>query len=156
MKPSNIQILILRLVIGGLFLSIGMEKFHDGWLTDSTHLAQSLAGYHQNATGWHLTYLNYVAIPYPDIWAKLMTIGELAVAASLILGLLVRLSSFMAIIMLLNFHAANGNLYSLSFFGSPWAALLIAGFLILLVARAGRWAGIDGLLSKSKPKGIFW
>jgi H+/gluconate symporter-like permease len=58
--------------------------------------------------------------------------------------------------MVLNFHAANGNLFSLNFFGSPWAALLVAGLLVLFLARAGRWAGIDALLATWNAKSMFW
>lgn len=156
MKISNIQILLLRLAVGGLFFSLGLSKYHEGWLTNPEPLRESLMNYHQHAAGPQLTYLNYVAIPYAALWAKLMTIGELGVAVSLLLGLLVRLSSFAAIFMVLNFHAATGNLFSLNFFGSPWAAVLVAGLLLLMLARAGRWAGIDALLAKSNSKGLLW
>jgi len=37
MKLSNIQILILRLVVGGLFLSIGIHKIDEGWLHILSH-----------------------------------------------------------------------------------------------------------------------
>ncbi len=50
----------------------------------------------------------------------------------------------------------NGKLFNLSFFGSPWAALLVAGLLMMMLARAGRWAGIDALLAISNPKGKLW
>ena len=156
MKLSNVQILILRLAIAGLFLSAGLDKYHEGWLTNSEHLLQSLNGFHQHATGFQLTYLERVAIPYAGLWSKLMTIGELALAVSLLLGLLVRCSSAVAVFMVINFHTANGNLFSLNFFSSPWAALLITGLVVMVLASAGRWAGIDAVLAKSNPKGILW
>jgi uncharacterized membrane protein YphA (DoxX/SURF4 family) len=156
MKLHSFQLLILRLALGGLFLSIGLEKIHEGWLTNPEQLLQSLNNFHQHATGPQLTYLTTVALPYAGLWAKLIAIGETAVGASLLLGLLTRLSSFMAIIMVLNLHAATGNLFSLNFFGSPWAALLVAGLLAVFLARAGRWAGIDALLAKSNTKGVLW
>ena len=156
MKLSNVQILILRLAIAGLFLSIGTDKYQEGWLTNSEHLAESLNNYHQRASGVQLIYLEHVAIPYVGLWSKLMAIGEFAVGVSLLLGLLVRFSSAVAIFMVLNFHAANGNLFTLNFFSSPWAAVLIACFLALFLASAGRWVGIDALLAKSNAKGILW
>ncbi len=156
MKLSNINILILRLVIATLFLDLGLDKYHEGWLTNSEHLVKSLNGYYQRAGGAQLSYLDIVAVPYVGIWAKLITIGELAIAVSLILGLLVRMTSAIAIFMIVNLHAANGNLFSLNFFGSPWAALLVASFLILFLSRAGRWAGIDALLAKANTKGALW
>lgn len=154
MKPSNIQILILRLAIGVLFLNIAAEKYTAGWLTNAEPLRQSLVNYRQQAGGVRLFYLEHVALPYAGIWAKLMTVGEACVAISLIIGLLVRLASSVAMFMVLNFHAANGNLLGLDFFASPWAALLITGFLIMFLARAGRWAGVDALLPDTKT--MFW
>lgn len=156
MKVANIQILFIRLALGGLFLSIGLEKYHSGWLTNSQPLLDSLERYLQHAARMQLTYLNYIAIPYVGIWSKLMTIGELAVAASLLLGLFVRFSSLIAIVMVFSFDAANGNLFSWNFFGSPWAALLLAGLLTTFLARAGRWAGIDAVLAKSNSKSMLW
>ena len=156
MKLHNFQLLILRLALGGLFLSIGLEKIHEGWLVNPEQLLQSLNNYHLRATGPQLTYLTTVALPYAGLWTKLIAIGETAIGASLLIGLLARSSSFMAIFMVLNFHAANGNLFSLNFFGSPWGALPIAGLLAVFLARAGRWAGVDALLAKSNAKGVLW
>src|SRR5437867_208717 len=131
MNISNIQLLILRLAIAGLFLSLGLGKYHEGWLQNPEQLASSLNNFHQHAGGAQLIYLDRVAIPYVNIWSKLMTIGEFAVGVSMLLGLMVRLSAACAIFMVINFHAATGNLFSLNYFGSPWAALLIAGLLAM-------------------------
>lgn len=156
MKSSNIQLLLLRLAIGGLFLSIGLEKIHEGWLTNSIELSRSLTEDHAHASGAQLKYLDYVAIPYMSLWAKLIAAGEIALAGSLLLGLFVRLSSFLGVFMVLNLHAATGTLFSLRFFETPWAALLTVGLLILFLARAGRWAGLDVFLASSNSKGMFW
>jgi uncharacterized membrane protein YphA (DoxX/SURF4 family) len=156
MKLSSIQLLILRAAIAGLFLSLGLEKYHEGWLQNPEHLAASLNNFHQHAGGAQLVYLERIAIPYANIWSKVMTIGEFAVGVSMLLGLLVRLSAASAIFMVMNFHAATGNLFSLNFFGSPWAALLIVSLLAMFLSRAGRWVGVDTLLAKSNAKGILW
>ncbi len=156
MKLLNIQILLLRLVLGALFLSAGLEKYHEGWLTNSEPLHASLAAYEKNATGFNLTYLEEVALPYSGVWSKLMCAGELALGVSLLLGCLVRLSTFIGLLFVLNLYAANGSLYSLKFFGTPWSGLIFISLLILLLSRAGRWAGIDALFAKSNSKGLFW
>jgi thiosulfate dehydrogenase [quinone] large subunit len=153
MKLSNIQILLLRLAIAALFLNLGLDKFREGWLTNTEPLTSSLNSFHQHAGGPQLTFLDNVAIPYARIWSVLIPIGEFAVGVSCLLGLLTRCSTIIGIIMVLNFHAATGNLFSWNFFGSPWAAFLLSGLLILFLARAGRWAGIDALLP---PKGLLW
>ena len=156
MKVSNIHILILRLVLGGLFLSIGLEKINEGWLTSPESLMKSLTRYHEHATGYQLRYLDRVAIPHANLWSKLMACGELALGVSLLLGLLLRLSTFLGILMVLNFYAANGSLYSLDFFGGPWSALVTSSLVILFLTRAGRVVGADALFAKANPKGILW
>ena len=156
MKPTSLQILLLRLIVGGLFVTLALDKYHEGWLTNPEPLRVSLTEYQQRATGTQLKFLEYVAIPYAGMWAKCIIIGEGCIAISLLLGLLVRLSSAVGIFMLLNFRAANGNLFSWKFFSSPWAGLLFSCLLILLLVRAGRWAGVDALLAKSNSKGVFW
>jgi thiosulfate dehydrogenase [quinone] large subunit len=156
MKLANIQILILRLALAGLFLHLGMGKIREGWLTKPDQLSTSLAGFQQKATGYQLTYLNMVAIPYTPVWSRLIAVGETAIGISLLIGMLARFSSLVGLIMVLNLHAATGNLFSLSFFGSPSAALIMAGLLVTFLARAGRWAGLDALLSKTNPRSFFW
>src|SRR5258706_11731461 len=93
MTLSSIQFLILRLALAGLFLSLGLEKYHEGWLQNSEHLTGSLSNYKQHASGAQLFYIEHVALPYAGIWSKLMTVGEFAVGVSMLLGLLVRLSA---------------------------------------------------------------
>jgi len=156
MKIANIQILLIRLALGGLFLSLGWGKIHEGWLTNSQPLLESLNGYREHAMEFQLKYLDMVAIPYAGIWSKLIATGETAIGISLLLGLLVRVSTLMGIFMVLNFYTANGSLFSLRFFESASSALLTACLLVLFFARAGRWAGLDTILARSNSKGILW
>ena len=152
MKQTNVQTLLLRLVLGALFLHLGIEKIYDGWLTSDKDLLDSLFNYHQRAGLTQLVYLDNVAVPYAYLWAKLIAIGETSIGVSLLLGLLTRYTCCVGIFMVLNFHAANGNLYSLNFFGSPWAALIIASFVILFMAKAGKYVGLDAKLGKKNSK----
>ncbi|MBI1803604.1 MAG: DoxX family membrane protein [Ignavibacteriae bacterium] len=156
MKISNMHIVMLRVVLGVLFIFEGWGKIEDGWLSTSAPLAERLASFHQRASGLQLTYLDNVAIPYANIWSRLMALGETALGISLVLGLLVHFSTAIGILMVLNFHAANGTLFAWIFFGTPWAAFLVSSLLILFLARAGRWAGFDALLAKSNAKGMLW
>jgi uncharacterized membrane protein YphA (DoxX/SURF4 family) len=151
MKLQKIQILLIRLALAGLFLNLGIGKINQGWLHNASPLTEELQNIQTHATGYHLSYLTNVAIPYASVWSKLIALGELSVGISLLLGLLVRLSSVIGIFMVLNLHAGTGNLYSLNFFGSPSAALLIAALIAVLLAGAGRWLGIDQMLAKSHP-----
>ena len=156
MKLSGIQILIVRVVLGALFLSLGVGKIQEGWLSSREPLIKSLNSFHEHASGPQLIYLEYVAIPYAGMWSKILALGETSLGISLLLGLLTRLTSLAGMGMVLNLHAATGDLFSLNFFGTPWAALIIAGLLVVFLARAGRWIGIDALLVKSGPGEILW
>ena len=156
MNSSPANNFILRLAIAGLFLSVGLEKINDGWLYNAEPLTTALNNYHEKASGAQLSYLDHVAIPYAGLWSKLMAVGETALGISLLLGLLVRLSTLIGIIMVISFHAANGTLYSINFFGSPWGALLLAGMLVMFLSRAGRWLGGDALLAKWNSNGALW
>jgi uncharacterized membrane protein YphA (DoxX/SURF4 family) len=156
MKLHAFQVLVLRLALALLFLHAGYDKWSSGWMQSAQPLQDDLASYHAHASGIQLRYLDAVAIPYAPLWSRLMTLGELAVGASLLLGLLARLGSFAGIFMVVNFHAANGNLFSASMIGSPWAALLLAGLLVTMLAGAGRWLGIDAALAKHSPGSFVW
>ncbi|HUL44175.1 MAG TPA: DoxX family protein [Bacteroidota bacterium] len=156
MKLSTLQIFLLRIAIGALFLNLGLEKYHEGWLSNPQPLTASLQKYFEHAGGMELKYLTSIAIPYAPVWARLMTIGELAIGASFLLGLLTRFSAGVALFMILNFHAANGLLFGWGFFGSPYAALLFSGLLACFLARAGRWVGVDWWLAGINPKSWWW
>jgi len=156
MKPATVQIFLIRLAIGALFLHLGMEKYHEGWLWNSQPLADSLQRYLEHAGGLELKYLTTVAIPFAGLWAKLITVGELATGVSFLLGLLTRTSAGVALLMILNFHAANGLLFSWEFFGSPYAAFLTAGLVACFLARAGRWGGIDAWLAGRNSTSWWW
>jgi H+/gluconate symporter-like permease len=95
-------------------------------------------------------------LPGVGLWAKLIPFGEAALGISLLLGLLVRLSTFIGILTVLNFHLTNGTLLSIGFLGNPWAILVIALLLVLFMVRAGRSFGMDALLAKGKPKSILY
>ena len=156
MKLENYHVLLLRLAVGALFVTLALNKYNEGWLTNSEPLRTSLTGYQQNAGEWQSTYLERVAIPFAGIWSKLILLGETCLALSLLLGMLVRLTSAAGIFMLLNFYAANGSLFGWKFFSSPWGGLVFASLWIFLLARAGRWAGIDSIFATTNAKAIWW
>lgn len=156
MKLQNIQIFLLRLALGALFLHLGMGKLNEGWIRSSSSLMEDLQNFQKTATGLHLRYLAEFAIPYAGAWSKFIALGEAALGISLLSGLLVRFSSALGIIMVLNLNAGAGNLFTWNFFWSPWAAMILSGLLAMMLSGAGRWFGIDQFLSKSKPRSIFW
>jgi len=150
MKLTPVSILILRLAVGILFLHLGYTKVQNGWLSSSGRLQKSLANYEQNAPPVSRWFIHNVAQPGVEVWSRCIAVGELALGVSLVLGLLVRLSTLVGMIVVFIFHLANGTLFSLGFFGNPWAILVLPLLLVLSMTRAGRRWGLDALLLKRK------
>lgn len=150
MKLSPAPIIILRLAVGIFFFYLGYTKIENGWLTSSERLQKSLANFEQNATPVSKWYIEHVAKPGVDLWSKLIALGEVALGISLLIGLLVRLSALIGIVVVFNYHVTNGALFSLGFFGNPWAILVIVSLLVLYLTRAGRKWGLDALFEKGR------
>jgi uncharacterized membrane protein YphA (DoxX/SURF4 family) len=156
MKLTPAPIVILRLAVALFFLYLGYTKIETGWLTDSERLQKSLSSLEQNAPPVSKWYIEHVGKPGIDFWSKLIPLGETALGISLFLGLLVRLSTFIGMLTVLNFHLTSGALLSISILGNPSGTLVIASLLVLFLARAGRTVGIDALLAKGKSKSMLY
>jgi uncharacterized membrane protein YphA (DoxX/SURF4 family) len=156
MKLTPAPILLLRLAVAIFFLYLGYTKMSNGWLTSSDRLEKSLLSFERSAPPTSRWYIEHVGLPGVGLWARLIPFGEAALGISLLLGLLVRLSTFIGILTVLNFHLTNGTLLSVGFLGNPWAILVIASLLVLFMVRAGRSFGMDALFAKGKPKSILY
>jgi uncharacterized membrane protein YphA (DoxX/SURF4 family) len=156
MKSSPVPIVMLRLAVALFFLYLGYTKIQSGWLTNSGSLQKSLLSLEQSAPPSSKWYIEHVGEPGVDLGSKLIALGETALGISLFLGLLVRLSTFIGMLTVLNFHFTSGALFSISILGNPYAILVIVPLLVLFLARAGRSFGIDALLAKRKSKGILY
>jgi thiosulfate dehydrogenase [quinone] large subunit len=156
MKLTPAPILILRLAVALFFLHLGYTKIESGWLTSSERLQKSLSYFEQNAPPASKWYIEHIAKPGIDLWSRLIAVGETALGISLFLGLLVRLSTIIGILTVLNFHLTNGTLLSLSLLGNPWAILVIPPLFVLFLTRAGRSFGFDALLAKGKSKSMLY
>jgi len=156
MKPSPVPIVVLRLAVALFFLYLGYTKIRSGWLTNSEPLQKSLLSLEQNAPPTSKWCIEHVGKPGVDLWSKLIPLGETALGISLFLGLLVRLSTLIGMLTVLNFHLTSGALLSVSILGNPSAILVIAPLLVLFLARAGRSFGIDTLLAKRKSKSMVY
>jgi uncharacterized membrane protein YphA (DoxX/SURF4 family) len=150
MKLSPVPILLLRLAVGIFFLYLGYTKIQNGWLTSAEQLQKSLINLEQNVHPAPKWFIENIGKPGVEVWSRAIALGETALGVSLILGLLVRLSTFVGIIVVFIFHFTNGTLFSVSFFGNPWAILVIVSLLVLNLTRAGKKYGVDSLLGKGK------
>lgn len=144
----------LRICIGLFFVSMGLDKI--GWLHDAGPLMEDLDRFLRRSSGIQSWYLEHVAIPYAQVWARLIFLGETLIGISLLAGLLTRLSSSVGILMVANFHLANGTILSLSFFQSAYAIVLMTSLAVIFLSRAGRYLGVDSGLARKYPKGFCW
>jgi uncharacterized membrane protein YphA (DoxX/SURF4 family) len=88
-----------------------------------------------------------------DANGALIVWGELFVGATLLLGLLTRLSAALAVVLTIGIGLArNPPLWSLFSAESAWACIAIA----LMLGAAGRTFGLDGLLARRWARSPFW
>jgi uncharacterized membrane protein YphA (DoxX/SURF4 family) len=137
----------LRLFCGLILVLEGWSKFQGDWL-HGTPLLRSLDGW----VDAHKTYAFFLPViqsarAHPKIFGTLVTVGELVIGTSLVLGLLTRLTSFLGVVMMLSFAFGAGQ-------GPvpPGNALLMAAILALfVVAPPGRVLGFDQALRARLP-----
>lgn len=140
----------LRIALGIFFLSQGLNKLD--WYASSEFLRTSLDRYSQNPpalTGW---YQKHVAYPGLEAWARTIPTGEMLIGAALMLGLLTQSTLIVALLLVVNFHLANGNLFSMAFFSNPYALLLLSCIVFLTFSRAGSTFALDTFRRKRGSK----
>jgi uncharacterized membrane protein YphA (DoxX/SURF4 family) len=138
----------LRIFCGLILVLEGWNKFQGDWL-HGTQLLHTLDGWVDAHKTYHffLPVIN-TARAHPKIFGTLITAGELIIGASLVLGLLTRLASFLGAVMLFSFAFGAGQ-------GPvpPGNALLMGAlFLLFIVAPPGRVLGFDQALRAHLPR----
>ena len=115
-------------MVGVFFLSMGLNKL--AWLTDSGILMQKLQIFLKDASPSTRWYIETVAMPGVPLFARLVPIAELSTAVALIVGFWTRLAAALALLMVLNFHFATGEIFSREFLldgaGPPVLGALLA------------------------------
>ncbi len=86
MDRQGAGLAIIRMSIGVFFIFEGLGKWR--WLTDSSILANQLAGWqHAVAPGSpSAVYLERVAIPFVGVFARLVPLAELCSGIALVVG----------------------------------------------------------------------
>ena len=138
----------LRLFCGVILVLEGWSKFQGDWLHGGPllHTLDTWADAHK-------TYQFFLPVfetarRHPKIFGTLVTAGELVIGASLVLGLVTRLASFLGAAMLFSFAFGAGQ-------GPvpPGNALLMGAILLLFVlAPPGRVLGFDQALRTRLPR----
>jgi uncharacterized membrane protein YphA (DoxX/SURF4 family) len=138
----------LRILCGVILLLEGWGKLRGGWLHGSALLGM-LDGWIDAGRPYHF-FLPVVrsAHAHPKIFGALITAGELVIGASMLLGLLTRISAFLGAVML--FSIAFGSGQGLA---PPGNALLMGAlFVLFMFAPPGRVLGFDGTLRSRLPR----
>jgi thiosulfate dehydrogenase [quinone] large subunit len=138
----------LRILFGVILVLEGWGKLQGDWL-HGTPLATSLGSWlsADKPYGFFLPMVR-LAYAHPKIFGSLVTIGEVTVGMSLLLGVLTRISAALGALMLFSFALASGQGLA-----PPGNALLMGVVCVLFVfAPPGRFLGIDTALRNRLPR----
>jgi thiosulfate dehydrogenase [quinone] large subunit len=137
--------LIVRVYLGYEWLAAGIGKLgNPAWTGAQAGAAvtgfangamQKAGGEHPDVTDWYAWFLQNVVIPNAGLFGWLITLGELAVGAALIVGALTGIAAFFGVVM-------NAN-YLLAGTVSTNPILIILGALVMLAWRNAGWIGLD-------------
>jgi thiosulfate dehydrogenase [quinone] large subunit len=138
----------LRILFGVILVLEGWGKLQGDWL-HGTPLATSLGNWlsADKPYGFFLPMVR-LAYAHPKIFGALVTIGELTVGMSLLLGVLTRISAALGALMLFCFALGSGQGLA-----PPGNALLMGVMCVLFVlVPPGRFLGIDAALRNRLPR----
>lgn len=142
---------VLRIHVGYYLLWQGIRKFQrdfpkGDWIGRQIGDLATLDLY-----PWYKKFLFDYVVPHQELFGSLVMIGELAVGASLLLGLFMRWSSLIGIFMLINYYLGPGMARG----GAPLAQqqMFLICLAIFVLANPGRTLGLDGLLAGGGGKG---
>lgn len=144
----SIFVALLRIFVGVYFLRVGLPK-----LLDLPGFSQEMGAFLENfATTpykWYGDLLRTVAIPNAHAFAWMVAVGEVAVGALLVLGLLTGLASLIGGGMTLNYFFATSHLGPSNEGVTLYATIV---FIVLIGTQAGRTWGLDVLLARAAPR----
>lgn len=123
----------LRVSLGVFFLFEGIGKL--AWLTNASILAGRFNGWlsEADAASYSRWYLQHVAVPGVELFARLVPLGELAAGVALIAGVWTPLAAFLAFFMVMNIHVASGALFKMSFLTNGYGLPVVGSTLALAI-----------------------
>lgn len=137
-------VLALRYGFGAFFLYGAYHKITRGWLSSPVmreHFVARLAEI--DPASFSAAYLRRFAIPWYRPVAWVLTLGQISVAAGMLLGLAVRPNAALALFLISNISAG-------SFFNPSMPPFFVAS-LLLAATPSGQWFGLDGPLHRRFP-----
>ena len=143
-------LLPLRLWVGLSFILAGQNKLGKGnW---GAEYAPSVEGFVSsnldNSYSFYRPFLEDMVLPNVQVFAVLVTWGELMFGILVLLGLFTRLGCAVGIFIILNFTFAAGR----GIWLPGMDAAYIWALLTLLLAGAGRTVGLDSVIHRRWPK----
>lgn len=143
-STGRIALLGFRYLLAIFFLSAAINKWQQNYLFSDKLFrvfTERLAEIDPESIG--ALFLEHIGIPYWQLLAWYVCLGETLIAIGLILGLLTRLSSVAAMLMMLSF--AIGGYYDASLI------ILTLMFLPFAIFRTGLWFGLDRRFNQKNP-----
>lgn len=137
-----LSLLIARLYVGYWFLFTGITKISRGYLRGGALLPQLQRFLSGTPQEWYRPILESVIVPNEHLFAVLAALGETAAGLALLAGALVRYAAAGGIFMVGNYLFAKGWSNPAASHDKDFLVLL----LVVLVAGAGRFWGLDGWL----------
>ena len=134
MKSPAWGLTALRLCLGVFFLFEAIGKL--GWFASSAVLRSRFAEWVESVPPLSRAYLQTVAIPGVEVFARLVPLGEFAVAVAFLLGGYTRVAAVMALLMVLNFHFASGILFTYGYLTNGYGLPILGGLLALALGGA--------------------
>ena len=99
---------------------------------------------------WYKQFLLSYVVPHHELFGYLIMVGEIAVGACLLGGLLTRASAFIGLFMLVNYYLGPGMAHDGLILAHQ--QILIIALAIFVLANPGRTLGLDGLLFGASRK----
>ena len=139
--------LIIRVYTGYEWLMAGIEKFGTPvWTGDKAGVAISgfvagalklTGGAHPSVPGWYAWFLQVVVLPNAAVWSWAITLGEIAVGAGLILGVLTGFAAYFGGLMNASYLLAGTvSINPLLFIFATW---LVLGWRVAGYYGVDRW-----------------
>jgi len=148
---ARAALVLLRVYLGVIFLISAVPKLRGDFAAGLAAFLEQRAM--EQSHPFYRQFLQEVVLPNTQLFATLVTWGELLVGVLLVLGLLTRLSATVALLLSLNYMFAKG--------AWPWTpssndAAFAAISLALVIGAAGRTLGLDSMLARRWPRSPFW
>jgi thiosulfate dehydrogenase [quinone] large subunit len=133
---------VIRIGLGLYFLSFATQKLGGGYLSSGAGLGRQLQQGLSNSQNFYAPFLAGVVIPNGDFFARLVTLGELFVALTMIFGVLTRAGGLVGMFLNLNYMLMKGLASS----AGSVDRLFVLIELVMVAAAAGLVWGLDGAL----------